>query len=75
MFERKAVTEIYGPAQEGERWRIRTNKEIKNILQGADMVKMTKSLRQRWYGYVERMQNQRMSKSITTDTMEGTRQR
>jgi hypothetical protein len=33
----------------GEHWRIRNNKEIKYILQGADIVKCIKSPRLRWY--------------------------
>jgi hypothetical protein len=41
-----------------------TNKEIKDILQGADIVKFIQSLLLRWYGHVERTQNQRMSKQI-----------
>jgi hypothetical protein len=44
-------------------------KEI-DVLQGADTVKFTKSSRIRWYGHVERMQNQ-----IAATTIEGTRQR
>jgi hypothetical protein len=51
-------------------WRIRTNKEIKDILQGNDIIKFIKFLQLRWYGYVERMQNQRMPKQIATATTE-----
>jgi hypothetical protein len=42
--------------------RIKTNKKIKNILQGEDAVKRTKSLQFRWYGHVDRIQKQRMPK-------------
>jgi hypothetical protein len=42
-------------------------------LQGADIVKLIKSSRIRWYGHVERMQNQRMPKQIAVTTIEGTR--
>jgi hypothetical protein len=35
----------------------RANGEIKNILQGANIVKFIKSHRLRWYGNAERMQN------------------
>jgi hypothetical protein len=44
-------------------------------LQGADIVKFIKSSRIRWYGYVERMQNERMPKQIAVATIEGTRKR
>jgi hypothetical protein len=41
----------------------------------ADIVKFIKSSRIRWYGHVERMQNQRMPKQIAAATIEGTRKR
>jgi hypothetical protein len=75
IFERKIVRKICGPIKEGEQWRRRTNKEIKDILQGIDIVIFIKSLRLRWCAHVERMQNQQMSKQIATTTMEGIRKR
>jgi hypothetical protein len=60
IFERKIVRRIYGPINEGESWRIRTNKEIED--RGADIVKFIKSLRFRWCGHIERMNNERMPK-------------
>jgi hypothetical protein len=75
ISERKIIRKIYGPIIEVDSWRIRTNKEIKYILQGADIVKCIKSSRIRWYGYVERMQNQRTPKQIAAATREGTRKR
>lgn len=41
----------------------------------ANIAKFIKSIRLRWYGHVERLKNQRMSKEIATVTMEGTRKR
>jgi hypothetical protein len=73
ISERKITRKIYGPIKEGDSWRMRTNKKIKYILQGAYIVKFIKSSRIRWYGHVERMQNQRMPKQIATATIEGTR--
>ena len=55
--------------------KIRTNKEIRDILQGEVIVKFTNSPRLRWCGRVERMQNQIMRKQIATATMEGLRKR
>jgi hypothetical protein len=43
IFERKIVR-IYSPINEGESWSIRTNKEIEDTLEGADIVKFIKSL-------------------------------
>jgi hypothetical protein len=68
---RKIIRKIYGPIKEGERWRIRMKKEIQGIIQGADIVKFTKSLRLRSYGHVERMPNHRMPKQLATTTKEG----
>jgi hypothetical protein len=73
IFERKIVRRIYGSINEGERWRIRTNKEIEDILEGADIVKFIKYLSLRWCGHSERMNNERMPKKIMTTKMEGTR--
>jgi hypothetical protein len=50
-------------------------KEIKDILQGADIVKFITSLRIRWNGFVEIMQNHRTPKRILTATTKGTRKR
>jgi sorting nexin-29 len=60
IFERKIVRKVYGPINEGESWRIRTNKEIEDILEGADIVKFIKS---RWCGHIDRMNNERMTKN------------
>jgi hypothetical protein len=75
IFERKIVRRIHGPINEGESWRIRTSKEIEDILEGADFVKFIKSLRLRWFRHIERMNNERMPKKIMTTKMEGTRKR
>jgi hypothetical protein len=60
IFERKIVRRIYGPINEGESWRIRTNKEKEDILEGADIVKFIKSLILRRCGHIERISNERM---------------
>jgi hypothetical protein len=52
IFERKIVRRICGPINEGESWRIRTHKEIEDILEGADIVKFIKSLRPRLCGHI-----------------------
>jgi hypothetical protein len=62
ISEMKIVRRIYGPINEGENWRIRTNKEIEDILEGADIVKFIKLLILRWCGHIEGMNNERMPK-------------
>jgi hypothetical protein len=75
IFERKIVRKIYGPINEGESWKIRTNKEIEDKLEGADTVKFIKSLRLRWCGHIKRMNNERIPKKIITTKIEGARKR
>jgi hypothetical protein len=60
ISQRKTIRKIYGPIKGGDSWRIRTNQEMKDILQRADIVKCIKSSRTRWYGHVERTQNQKL---------------
>jgi hypothetical protein len=75
VFERKVVRMIYGPVREGERWRIRSNRELEEILRGEDIVKFVKSQRLAWLGHVERMDEERMSRKLLHGTMEGRRRR
>jgi hypothetical protein len=44
IFERKNVRKIHGPLKGRERWRITTNKKIKDMLNGEDTAKFIKSL-------------------------------
>jgi len=53
IFERKIVRKIHEPVKEGEPWRIRTNKEMKDTLQGQGIVKFIKSLHLRWYSQLK----------------------
>jgi hypothetical protein len=34
VCERKVVRRSYGPVREGERWRIRSNRELEEIIRG-----------------------------------------
>jgi hypothetical protein len=52
IFETKILRRIYGLINERESWRIRTNKEIEDILEAADIVKFIKSLRLRLCGHI-----------------------
>jgi hypothetical protein len=73
ISESKIIRKIYGTIKEGDSSRVRRNTEIRYVLQGEDIVKFIKSSRIRWYGHVERMQNQRTPKQIAAATIEGTR--
>jgi hypothetical protein len=45
---------IYGPVREGERWRIRSNQELEEILRDEDIVRFVKFRRLAKPGQVER---------------------
>ena len=62
---------LRGPVTERERWRIRTNKETKDMLQLVDIVKFITQLRLTQYVHAKRMENQRMPKQIVRTAKEG----
>jgi hypothetical protein len=74
VFEWKILREICGLIK-GESWRIRTNKEKQDILQGEGIVKFITLLRLRWYGHTGRMNNDRMPQKVVTTRMEETMER
>jgi hypothetical protein len=72
ILEREILTKTCELRKKGEGWRITTDKVMKDILHWADFIRPIKSLIPRWYGHVERMQNQKRPKQTATATMEGT---
>lgn len=75
IFERKVLRRIYGPVTDGVTWRIRTNKEIENIIRGEDIVRFVKTQRLAWLGHVERMSEERVPKKLLHGNMDGKRKR
>ena len=75
IFERKVIRRIYGPICENGVWRVRYNIEIDQILEGQDIVRYVKSLRLGWLGHVERMENNRIPKSLLHDKIIGVKRR
>jgi len=75
IFERKIFRRIYGPKYENGEWKSRTNQELEEMSKGENIVKWIKGQRISWLGHLERMEEDRMSKKIFTQELEGTRRR
>jgi hypothetical protein len=75
IFERKIFRRIFGPKYENGEWKSRTNRELKEMNGGENIVKWIKGQRIRWLGHLERMEENRMPKKIFTQELEGTRRR
>lgn len=73
IFERKVVRTIVGPIREGNIWRRRSNAEIKEILEGGNIVATIKAARIRWAGHLWRMEDSRGVKKICQGNIEGRR--
>ena len=56
-------------------WKGRTNQELEEMSKGEDTVKWIKGQRISWLGHLERMEEDRMTKKIFTQELEGTRRR
>lgn len=74
IAERRILRRIYGPVKDNntQQYRIRTNKELEELYNQPDIVKIIKSERLRWAGHVKR-QNQRVVKLVWEETPEGKR--
>jgi hypothetical protein len=65
IFERTILRKIFGPVQnEDGSWRIRTNHELKELIENADSVRFIKSRRIAWLGHVMRMNEKRTPKRV-----------
>jgi hypothetical protein len=73
VFEWKVVRRIYGPVREGERWRLRSNRELEEILRREDIVKFVKSQWLAWLGHIERMDEEKMLRKLLNGKMEARR--
>jgi len=60
--------------EDGE-WKSRTNRELEEVSKGENIVKWIKGKRISWLGHLERMEEKRMSKTIFTQELEGTKRR
>jgi hypothetical protein len=70
-WERKVLRKIYGPVYDNGIWRIRTNKELMALYKELDTVAEIKKARLGWFGYVERMSEDRVIKKLYISKPEG----
>jgi hypothetical protein len=50
------MRKIFGPTRtDDDYWRIKTNQEINNILQGQNIIGLIKKQRLNWFSHVKRM--------------------
>ena len=75
IFERKIFRIIYGPKYEDGEWKSRTNRELEELSKVENIVKWIKGQMISWLGHLERMEEDRMTKKIFTQELEGTRRR
>jgi len=75
IFERQIFRRICGPQYENREWKSRTVRELEETSKGENTVKLIKWQRISWLGHLERIEEDRMSKKIFTQELEGTRRR
>jgi hypothetical protein len=66
IFERKVYRRILGPVYDKEKgnWRISTNKKIYAIVKIPTIIETVRLHRLRWFGHVQRMEENRISKRV-----------
>jgi hypothetical protein len=79
ISERKVYRRILGPVYDNkkENWRIVTNKEMYAILKNPTITETIRlhKLRVRWFGHVQRMEENRIPKTVLYMNLETTRPR
>jgi hypothetical protein len=75
IFERKLYRRILGPVHDNEKenWRILTNKEIYVIVKNPTITETIRLNRLRWFGYVQRMEENTISGRVLHMNLETTR--
>jgi len=65
-FERKILRRIFGPTEENQIWRIKTNVELDKLIKHKNIANYTRIKAQRlsWFGHVQRMPDTRTVKKI-----------
>ena len=67
MFERKILRKIFGPTKEANGiWKIKTNKEVDELIKHRNIINYVKFLRLSWFGHINRMHENSIAKRIYT---------
>jgi hypothetical protein len=64
VFERKILRKIFGPKNENDIWRRKTNQELDEIIKHKNTTNFIRAQRLSWLGHIERMQGTRTVKAI-----------
>jgi hypothetical protein len=54
IIARRILTNIFGPVQERDGWRIRTNLELNKLIGGNNTVRFIKAQRLKWWSHLHR---------------------
>lgn len=69
IFERLVLRRVFGGVKEGEIWRRRKNRELYDVFDNDDIVRVIKLGRLRWAGHVARMNDREIPKKILTEEL------
>jgi hypothetical protein len=65
VYERKILIKIFGPTKEDNGiWRIKTNKELDELIKHRNVINYVKSQRLSWFGHINRMPETGIVKKI-----------
>jgi hypothetical protein len=65
VFERKILRKIFGPTKEDNgNWRIKTNKELDELMKHQNIINYVKAQRLSWFGHINRMPETSIVKKI-----------
>ena len=64
VFERNILRKIFGPVNDGIRWRVKTNNELYDMYKFPNIVNSIRISRLRWAGHVRRMEESETPKRI-----------
>jgi hypothetical protein len=65
VFERKILRKIFGPTKEKSgNWRIKTNKELDELIKHRNIINCVKAQRLSWVGHINRMPETSIVKEI-----------